>query len=299
LKDYLKRVNVTSEDIFPKIIKSYFLTSSVDFPRGYRFNKRMVYDYELEFFIQSNKGAIMLDDKLYEVHDGDISFRRPGQVTQGIMPYNCYLICFDLLGSTGKNSDTYDLGKEQEFQDYYINPILDKLPALYHPPITEKYHSLFDSILNEYIFPGECSALLTRSYLLKLISELYHDANNPLLNDGIPLSPHYHVVKKSINFIHNNLRNDLSLEKISDYVGLSSSHFHRIFTETMHMTPSHYIAKIRLDKARELLAKSTLPITDLALQCGFNNVSYFCYLFKKNFSISPVKFRAKQSYIGK
>ena len=45
----------------------------------------------------------LIEDTVFPVHKGDISFKRPGQYVQGIMPYKSYMICFDLIGNTDKD----------------------------------------------------------------------------------------------------------------------------------------------------------------------------------------------------
>ncbi|MCX8130455.1 MAG: AraC family transcriptional regulator [Clostridia bacterium] len=292
----VSQVHISMEDFSPKVLRSYFLTSGTELPKGYKFSKRNVYDYEIEFFLDSN-GAMVLDDKVYPVQYGDVAFRKPGQTTQGIMQFNCYLICVDLLGNTNKNSDTYDFIKEQEFQNYYINPVLESIPPLFHPPMGKKYQFLFDSLLKEFINPGKTSAMLLKSYLLQLISELYLDSCDPLLNGIVPLSPYYAVITKVVEYIKHNFQNKLTLSNLAELAGLSPNHLHKVFTRTLGITPNEFITKIRLEKAKELLVKTSLPISNIALNCGFENTPYFSFLFKKQLSFTPGEFRKRYNYI--
>ena len=57
------------------------------------------------------------------------------------------------------------------------------------------------------------------------------------------------------------------------------------------MTPSNYIALLRIQKAKEMLSNTELPIKEVAAACGFEDAYYFSNFFKKQFGISPTSFR--------
>jgi len=139
----IRQIEIENDKFSPIVLECLLFTQGINFPQGYRLEKRYVYDYEIEYFLYST-GGMMIEGNEYPVRTGDIVFRRPGQLVQGIMPYKCYLICFDLLGNTGKSPHLYDFSKEQEFQDYYINPVLDAIPHVFHNPYEERYHKIFD-----------------------------------------------------------------------------------------------------------------------------------------------------------
>ncbi len=101
MKKDIKTKEINIEACSPVILKSSYFQNEQNFPAGYKLEPRYVYDYELEFFLESS-GSITVNDQNYKIKQGDIMFRKPGQFAQGIMPYSCYLICFDLLGNTGK-----------------------------------------------------------------------------------------------------------------------------------------------------------------------------------------------------
>ena len=59
-----------------------------------------------------------------------------------------------------------------------------------------------------------------------------------------------------------------------------------------------YLNKLRLRDSAILLTETDLPVTEVALDSGFNDTSYFIYLFKKEFGVSPLKYR-KEKYSEK
>jgi AraC family transcriptional regulator len=258
------------------------------------FKKRPVYDYELEY-IRFSAGSMWLNNTLYPLHEGDLILRRPGQITQGIKPYSCYLICFDLTGSSGKTVRAYDFKHESQFQINYRNPFLDAIPPLFHPPSGKIYETLFDSIFTEFIHYNENSSVIIKAHLLRLLYQIQQEVTDHQMN--IPLSPHYTRLKRSIDFMHEKFAARISLQDIANIAELSPTYFHRIFTETFKVTPNEYLNQIRLNKAKELLAKTSNTVNEISAQCGFENTAYFSYLFKRRQQCSPSKYRAKYSYV--
>ncbi len=103
-------------------------------------------------------------------------------------------------------------------------------------------------------------------------------------------------LRRVTEFINDNLENDLTLTEIAAVAGLSHFHFARAFRKTMNITPQHYITNRRIEKAKELLAKSNLPIVEVGFQTGFKNQSHFTALFRKFTSLTPKIWReAKQN----
>ena len=64
-----------------------------------------------------------------------------------------------------------------------------------------------------------------------------------------------------------------------------------MFKSSSGMTIRAYANLLKLEDAKKLLSETDLSITEIALDTGFNDVSYFIKLFKKQFGISPLKYR--------
>ncbi len=97
--------------------------------------------------------------------------------------------------------------------------------------------------------------------------------------------------KEMITYIRQNYTKEISLREFGLQFHLSEKYISRYFKEHFHITLSQYINHLRLEHARQLLQESTVPVTEVALQSGFQNVSYFIRCFKKMYGVSPLKYR--------
>jgi len=106
-------------------------------------------------------------------------------------------------------------------------------------------------------------------------------------------------IKKVINHIHHNYDTDLKVEDLASITFLHPSYLHRIFKESMNCTIMEYIKEIRMDKAKMLLAKTDIPITEISDYVGMNSRQYFSYLFKKTTGQTPRNYRKNLQKIQK
>ncbi|TCC88242.1 AraC family transcriptional regulator [Pedobacter frigiditerrae] len=91
-----------------------------------------------------------------------------------------------------------------------------------------------------------------------------------------------------------NLFSAITLDELADYCNLSLSSFKREFAKHYNDTPANYIKTKRLEKATELLTISDKRITDIAFECGFNDLANFTKSFHDKYSITPSNYRLNQ-----
>jgi len=84
----------------------------------------------------------------------------------------------------------------------------------------------------------------------------------------------------------------IELDDVARTSGLSAFHFLRLFTKVLGVTPHQYLLRSRLRRAAQLLADESLPITGIALDVGFNDLSNFVRTFRRAAGMSPRGFRA-------
>lgn len=101
------------------------------------------------------------------------------------------------------------------------------------------------------------------------------------------------VVGKCIDYIKINFYNKISLNTISNEIGISPSHLSRSFKKETNLTITEFINKVKIEEAKFLIKQNELSITDIALKVGFENHNYFCSVFKKLTSYTPKEYLLK------
>jgi AraC family transcriptional regulator len=98
-------------------------------------------------------------------------------------------------------------------------------------------------------------------------------------------------LRRAIEFMSDNCGRELSLAEIAGAAYLSEFHFARLFKKITGATPHAYLASLRIERARRLLAESDLPITEVGAQVGYNSQSHFTKIFREATGMTPKAFR--------
>ncbi len=101
-------------------------------------------------------------------------------------------------------------------------------------------------------------------------------------------------INAAIDYIEDNIYDELNLTTISNVSGFSPFHFHRIFKAHMGETINRFLQRIRLEKAAtQLLHNHEKSITDIAFDCGFSGSAAFARLFKEKYGMSASEWQKK------
>ncbi len=98
-------------------------------------------------------------------------------------------------------------------------------------------------------------------------------------------------MRRLIEFVEENLDRDLSLEAMAGEVGISPLYLPRAFKGAVGQSPHQYVLARRIERARELLRDTDLPIVDVALSSGFSSQSHLSNWFVRMVGVSPAAYR--------
>lgn len=162
-------------------------------------------------------------------------------------------------------------------------------PVLYSND--DRLPQLVKLLEQEILFPGFASDLLVESLMRSIVAllkqcRLHADAAT---SGRVYMSPVR--LKRVFDHVESHLNQPIHLAELAGIAGLSVFHFCRTFKCATGVSPYHYVSQRRLERGRELLTNSKLPIADLALACGFSNQSHFTAAFSKELGISPARYR--------
>lgn len=103
------------------------------------------------------------------------------------------------------------------------------------------------------------------------------------------------LVNKTEDYIEQNLSDSIALCDLAKNVHLSEFHFHRIFKQYSSETVKEFVTRVKLERAAIFLCvTSSLSLTEIALNYGYNDGSTFSRAFKKHFGSSPSIYRKQQ-----
>ncbi len=98
-------------------------------------------------------------------------------------------------------------------------------------------------------------------------------------------------LRRSIEFMHDNCGRELNLSEIAANAYLSEFHFARLFKKFSGMTPHAYLALLRIERARRLLAETDLSIIEVGARVGYASQSHFTKIFREATGLTPRAFR--------
>lgn len=152
-----------------------------------------------------------------------------------------------------------------------------------------KVYSLLDTLASEK--PGFYAVIkfLTILYELSLCEEAYTLSSSSFAK--INVQSDSRRVQKIQEYINGHYKKNIRLSYLADMVGMTPVSFSRFFKLRTGKSLSDYIIDIRLGFAARLLVDSTMSITEICYECGFNNLSNFNRIFKKKKACSPKEFR--------
>ena len=106
------------------------------------------------------------------------------------------------------------------------------------------------------------------------------------------------LLKKAIDYIHAHMdQNELSIESISEYLGISRVHFYRKIKSIAGVTPQEFLKTVRLKYAAALLTQKKLRISEVAYMCGYRDLAHFSRTFKEFYGVSPSRYSEESPHL--
>lgn len=138
----------------------------------------------------------------------------------------------------------------------------------------------------------QANQLLLSSASTLLLTHLIQHYTNvqwrlPKVTGG--LAPY--VLRNILAFIEANLAMPLTLADLAAEASLSEYHFARMFRQSMNMAPHQYVMQRRMALAQQMVRHTVLPLTEIALACGFSSASHFSNRFRQVTGHSPSQLR--------
>lgn len=218
------------------------------------------------------KGYVLLNGERYEMEKGDIIVVNSNVVhytnADEDMMYNCLIIDSSLCKSV--------------FIDHtqlYFNTLI-KSPEIV---------ALFKEIEEVYSSDDVCKTAILQTAVLNILIELRK--NYTVFEKNLPkTNRHFEEVKETIKYIRENYSKKITLDSLAKAVYSNKFSLSKKFKEVTGSTIIEYLNSYRCEKAIELIRDGS-HISEAALKCGFNNMSFFTRTFKAHTGKLPSKYK--------
>ena len=249
-------------------------------------------------FIAKGTMKVVLEDTVFFPHKADILFIPP-KTEHGYFQHKneeCfyYTILFDMsLIESDENSAIYKkyiapYKEKARFKEYFIRRGSDFTKHIFPAVLYLIRHRHERYTTNELMVKSKLCELLFQFKKILVEDELQNMKNR----EHIAITR----LKQVFMYIYKNFNRKLSIQEIAQYAGYSECYFMTLFKKTTNLTVVNFINQIRIAKARQLLCDTDFRISEIAMQVGFTNFSYFIRSFKDKYGMSPSQFRKSKEF---
>lgn len=168
-----------------------------------------------------------------------------------------------------------------------------------------KVHFVIISAYSDFEYAQKAIRLGVGDYLLKPVS--YNDLERTLLvlsdskisrklkfthiEELYPVPENANpIVKEAISYIKDNYSKPICMKDIAEKYNITYEYFSRIFSTDMHIGFTAFLKEFRMNTAQQLLISSDYMIQDIASMVGYDNINYFCKVFKETTGYTPTTY---------
>ncbi|MCI5901212.1 MAG: AraC family transcriptional regulator [Blautia sp.] len=257
------------------------------------FVKRHWHNYIEIIFIQKGSYLFEINLENHYLSQGDICILNSEELHQitGLEPDTSHaVVLFD--------PRIIDFSYKDEWEQMYISPFLEQTLLLQNvirsnDPGYPNTSVLVRKLLEESLEQRSGWYIRSKLLLLELFSHMCEQ--QMLLHTTEVLSPadtkKIERYKSVISYIEAHYSTPVSLEQMADTIPCNSQYLCRFFKEISGISPIQYLINYRIDQACAQLLTSSKSITEIALDCGFENISYFIRKFKEIKGSTPKEYR--------
>ncbi len=247
---------------------------------------------EFEFLVLTQgRGSIYIDGAAYSLTAGEGVFIPSRSIHLGKPEDSHPAAFFAIVFSPRMLSE----GVADAISHRYVDPVLHgglKLPVRYSPEIPWQQAAL-DAAQEVETLEREsppCKELLIKAALLRLWAVLCaHGESTAHETDGGRLDE----IRQALEYIDREYASPLTLGELARQAHMSESHFSRCFSAATHMSPFAYLQQVRIQKSCQNLRQGALPVSRVALACGFNDFSYYSKRFREMVGCTPSEYRKR------
>ena len=223
----------------------------------------------------------------YDLKKGESAFI-PGEFIHGGTPDNCIYECIvfqmeNFLQQSPQCIEKYNRALEQGkiFETVFKD---NSYPA-----------KIVDAVFESMEKENDYYTFTTTGLLWQLVGAILEISSDRTDSVDTAFLKKNKQIKNVLSKIRNEYSQKLTLDELAAEAKLNPQYFCKAFREVTGKTPIDYLNYYRIECVAEQLAIRDLSVTDIALSCGFNDLSYFNRMFKRQKHMTPTAYRKKIS----
>ncbi|MGO4107055.1 helix-turn-helix domain-containing protein [Paenibacillus sp. YAF4_2] len=250
---------------------------------------------ELELLMVTEGTAVFrVDMNDYELQAGEAIFVNSGELHSGNVvgdqPCSFSAVVF--------HSSLFNSGSIDYLFDRYISPVLERrydVPAhlQQEPGDMQELLNMLDQLFEVNRMSLAAPELMIKGLLYGIISKLINLGGTAAR--AKPEQEGYRIerLKTVIEYIEQHYADPIPLQKLAELARMSESYFCRFFKRITTKSPIEYMNNYRVQLAANRLRQSDAKIMEVALDVGFNSLSYFNTVFRQRYGCTPRQFRSR------
>lgn len=279
----LVRDNIPLDKEFPFRISEVVLDASNSGPDTFHWHSYFEITY-----VRKGRGKYFVNGQEYSMDEGDII------IFNNVEPHGWTLLEDDMHLLVMIFSPEFVAEKLSVFDSDYLKPFVERGSNFKNrigkeEPVSHEIRKAIREIYTEWEEKKEGFPLMIKADILRILTMLIRTYQDESKSDEM-LKEKKNAMKrleKAFDYMNAHYCERITLDEVAASAYMSSNYFSSYFRKVTNIGFSEYVTRLRIKHARELLRDTDRSVTDIAMECGFNNISNFYRLYKKHVGKSP------------
>ena len=225
------------------------------------------------YYLCSGTTKMFVGSSLYTLHEGDCIY----------IPAGClHRTSADSQSTVERMVVMFPEGKFEMDNEIMTETIL-------RAEHTEDIKKIFQRIIEEKRNQRKYSEEMINALVTMLMIELIRIPHKSAYSEE--MQPETAQIQRTAQYISMHPEEKITLQSAADFAGFARTYFSQKFKNVTGFNFNDYLTAVRIKKGAALLKKTSMSITEIAFECGYNDSNYFASVFKKHFGMTPNKYR--------
>lgn len=279
----LVRDNIPLEKEFPFQISQVVLDHGNSNPDTFHWHSYFEITY-----VKKGRGNYFVNGQEYTMDEGDII------IFNNVEPHGWKLLAEDMHLVVMVFSPEFVAEKLSVFDSEYLKPFVERGSNFKNrigkeEPVSHEIRKSIREIYQEWEERKEGYPLMIKANVLRILTMLIRayqdeDKSGEMLNEKKNAMKR---LERAFAYIDAHYCDKITLDEVAASAYMSSNYFSSYFRKVANISFSDYVTRLRIMHARELLRDTDKSVMEIAMECGFNNISNFYRLYKKHVGKPP------------